>query len=263
MHLIDTHSHLYANEFEGDRPELIRLAKDAGILSVLLPNEDAGSIEAIDRLCEQEPEFAFPMMGLHPSSVDEGYIKALNSIETALTRRKYYAIGEIGIDLYWDKRFFKEQKAVFEEQLRWSIDLKLPVSIHSRDSFDEILDSIYNVGANQLKGVFHCFGGTTAQWDEIAKLGTFYVGIGGIVTYKNSRLPETLQHIPLERVVLETDAPYLSPVPYRGKRNEPAYLTETAKKVAGCYQKPVGIVAELTSRNASRLFGLPSYPADN
>ena len=254
MQLIDTHSHLYAKEFDDDRPDVIRLAKVAGIRSVFVPNEDLGSIDAINRLCDQEPDFAYPMMGLHPTSVNENYIHELNGIEKALTRRKYDAIGEIGIDLYWDKRFFKEQKTVFEEQLRWSIDLQLPVSIHSRDAFDEILDSIYNVGANRLKGVFHCFGGTTEQWNEISKLTSFFIGIGGVVTFKNSRLPETLKNVPIERIVLETDAPYLAPVPYRSKRNEPAFLMETAKKVAECYQLTTEKIAAQTCKNASDLF---------
>jgi len=256
MQLIDTHSHLYASTFDDDRSDVIRSAKSFGVQAVLLPNEDSGSISAINQLCVQEPGFAYPMMGLHPTSVNEDYIKELNRIEAALIQSKYYAIGEIGIDLYWDKRFLKEQKKVFEEQLRWSIDLNLPVAIHSRDSFDEILDSIYNVGANRLKGVFHCFGGVLEQWVEISKLGNFFVGIGGIITYKNSILHDTLKNVPIERVVLETDAPYLAPVPYRGKRNEPAYLIETAKKVAECYRTSVETIALQTGNNATVLFGI-------
>jgi len=252
--LIDTHSHLYDSAFDADRTEVIRSAKAAGIQAVLLPNEDAGTIDAVNRLCDYEPDFTFPMMGLHPTSVNEGYVNELNRIEKALSQRKYYAIGETGIDLYWDKRFIKEQKEAFEEQLRWSIDLQLPVSIHSRDSFNEILDSIYRVGASRLKGVFHCFGGSTEQWNEISKLAAFYVGIGGVITYKNNKLKDTLPHIPIEKVVLETDAPYLAPVPYRGKRNEPAYLIETAKKVAECYQTPIETIATQTAHNASALF---------
>ena len=256
MRLIDTHSHLYASAFDDDRPDVIQSSKAVGIQAVLLPNEDSGSIEALNRLCDREPEFAFPMMGLHPTSVKENYVQELNRIEAALIQRKYYAIGETGIDLYWDKRFFKEQKTAFEAQLRWSIDLQLPVAIHSRDSFNEILDSIYNVGANRLKGVFHCFGGVMEQWDEISKLTTFFVGIGGIITYKNNNLKNMLTHIPVERIVLETDAPFLAPVPYRGKRNEPAYLIETAKKVAECYQTPIATIATQTAHNASALFGI-------
>ena len=263
MHLIDTHSHLYAKEFDDDRPDVIRSAKAAGVQAILLANEDAGSIDAINRLCDMAQDFAFPMMGLHPTSVKEGYLNEMRLIETALTRRKYVAIGEIGIDLYWDKRYLKEQKAVFEEQLRWSIDLQLPVAIHSRDSLYEILDSIHKTGVDRLKGVFHCFGGSKEQWREIAGLSTFMIGIGGIVTYKNCRLCETLKHVPVEKIVLETDAPYLTPVPYRGKRNEPAYLVETAKKVAEIYQKTTETIANLTFDNAVQLFRIPSQNADN
>ena len=257
MHLIDTHSHLYAKEFDHDRSEVIRLAKTVGIQSVLLPNEDASSISAVNQLCDQEPDFAFPMMGLHPTSVKENYVKELEAIEAALNRRSYYAIGEIGIDLYWDKQFYREQTIVFEEQLRWSIDLQLPVSIHMRNSFDEVLDSIYKVGANRLKGVFHCFGGTVEQWNEIAKLTSFYAGIGGIVTYKNSCIVDTLKQLSVERIVLETDSPYLAPVPFRGKRNEPAYLFETAKKVAECYGITTEKLGRITCQNTANLFAIP------
>ena len=257
MLLIDTHSHLYATEFDMDRPEIIRSAKAAGVCAVLLPNEDTRSINAILRLCDKEPDFAFPMMGLHPTSVNEDYVKELNRIEAALKQRSYVAIGEIGIDLYWDKRFIREQKTVFEEQLRWSIDLQLPVSIHMRHSFHEVLDSIFHVGANRLKGVFHCFGGTAEQWFEIAKIPTFLVGIGGVVTYKNSRLPDTLIHIPTDRIVLETDAPYLAPVPFRGKRNEPSYLIETAKKTAESCQITIEMLAESVNKNVFELFKIP------
>ncbi|MDR3250801.1 MAG: TatD family hydrolase [Tannerella sp.] len=254
MNIIDTHTHIYSKEFDADRTEVIQRAKEAGVRAVLLPNEDSGSIEIIDRLSCDYPDFAFPMIGLHPTSVDDGYISEIGKIEASLLKRRYYAIGEIGIDLYWDKSRLKEQKTVFEEQLRWSIDMQLPVVIHSRDSFDEVLDSIYNVGAERLKGVFHCFGGTPDEWTKIAKLSNFAVGIGGVVTYKNNVAIETLGQIPLERVVLETDAPYLSPVPYRGKRNEPKYIVEVAKKLAEKYEIPIKDVANQTFQNALKLF---------
>ena len=263
MQLIDTHSHLYAKEFDGDRPEAIRAAQAAGVRAVLLPNEDAGSIDAIHELCEQEPDFAFPMMGLHPSSVDANYIRELGKIEKALAKRKYYAIGEIGIDLYWDIHYYNEQMTVFEEQLRWALALQLPVAIHTRNSFNQTLESIYNTGANRLKGVFHCFGGTVEQWHEISKLTSFRAGIGGIVTYKNNVLAGTLQHIPVERIVLETDSPYLAPVPFRGKRNEPGYLIETAKKTAECYGVTTEKLALKTFQNSLDLFNLPVKTAES
>lgn len=256
MKIIDTHTHIYAEAFDADRAEIIRSAKSVGVRSVLLPNEDAKSIRAIGQLCDDEPDFAYPMMGLHPGNVDGQYAKELRTIEAALTKRTYYAIGEIGIDLYWDKKFIREQKAAFEEQLRWSIDMQLPVAIHMRDSFDEVLDSIHKVGAGQLRGVFHCFGGTVEHWKEIAGLGTFYVGIGGIITFKNNLLQETIKQIPMEKIVLETDAPYLAPIPYRGKRNEPGYIIETIKKVAACYEATTEEIARSTYQNALSLFNI-------
>jgi TatD DNase family protein len=263
MKIIDTHTHIYSSEFDNDRPAIIDSAKKAGVKAVLLPNEDSGSIESVNKLCEEDPDFAFPMMGLHPTSVQKDYINALQSIEKALAKRKYYAIGEIGIDLYWDKTYLKEQKFVFEEQLRWSIDLQLPVAIHTRESLDEALDIIYNVGADRLKGVFHCFGGTTDEWNKISGLSTFYIGIGGVVTFKNNELKETLKHIPVERILLETDAPYLAPVPYRGKRNEPAYIIETAKKVAECYKMTVEDIAKYTFQSSLDLFNIPINHIDH
>lgn len=262
MNIIDTHTHIYSKDFDADRAEIIRTSKAAGIKSVLLPNEDSGSIDAINKLCDEEPDFAYPMMGLHPTNVDNDYINELRKIESALTKRKYYAIGEIGIDLYWDKSFLKEQKIIFEEQLRWSIDMQLPVAIHMRNSFDEVLDSIHKVETEYLKGVFHCFGGTVEEWNEISKLSSFYVGIGGIITFKNNILNNTIKNIPIERILLETDAPYLAPVPYRGKRNEPGYIIETARKVAECYNTTIEEIAKSTYQNALNLFNIPTKNVD-
>ena len=256
MKIIDTHTHIYSKEFDTDRNEMIGRAKAAGIEAVLLPNEDSASIEYISRLCDEKPDFAFPMIGLHPTCVDDNFLKEMKVLEKAIDKRKYYAIGEIGIDLYWDKSYFNEQVDAFEEQLRWSIDMRLPVAIHTRNSFNEVLDSIYKVGADKLKGVFHCFGGTSEEWDEISKLTGFYVGIGGVVTYNNNKIKETIKEIPIERIVLETDAPYLAPVPYRGKRNEPSYILEVAKKVAECYKIPLEDCANYSFQNALKLFNI-------
>ena len=256
MKIIDTHTHIYSKEFDSDRADIISISKKAGIKAILLPNENSQSIEPINRLCNEEPEFAFPMIGLHPTCVNNNYVNEMKLIEKALNNRKYCAIGEIGIDLYWDKSYFEEQKYVFEEQLRWSIDMNLPVSVHTRNSFNEILDSIYKVGPANLKGVFHCFNGTIDEWNEISKLQTFYVGIGGTVTYKNNKLADILMNIPIEKIVLETDAPYLPPVPYRGKRNEPSYIIETAKKIAECYKVKTDDVSNYTYINSLRLFNI-------
>ncbi|MDR3267340.1 MAG: TatD family hydrolase [Tannerella sp.] len=254
MQIIDTHSHIYSEEFDSDRVEVIKRAKLLGIEAVFLPNEDSSSIEALLKTCDEYPDFAFPMTGLHPTSVKDNYISELQTIERTLSHRKVYAVGEIGIDLYWDKTFVNQQITAFEEQLRWSMDLELPVAIHTRNSFYEALESIYRVGAERLKGVFHCFGGGLSEWNEIARLPRFYVGIGGVITFKNSGLPDVLPHVPIERILLETDAPYLAPVPYRGKRNEPAYIVEVAKKVAECYKVTVAEVVNVTTENVKRLF---------
>ncbi|MDR3308343.1 MAG: TatD family hydrolase [Tannerella sp.] len=256
MQIIDSHTHIYSAEFDSDRREVIARAHAAGICAVMLPNEDVGSIEAISRVCDSEPDFAFPMMGLHPTSVNVGYLKELRQIEAALAKRRYYAIGEIGMDLYWDKTYRREQQDAFETQLHWSAELQIPVSIHTREAFDEVIESIYKAGAERLRGVFHCFTGAVAQWAEIEKLSSFYVGIGGVATFKNSVLVETMRHIPLHRVVVETDAPYLAPVPFRGKRNEPSYVIETIKKLAEWYKIDPEMVAEQTFNNSLRLFNI-------
>ena len=263
MKIIDTHTHIYSKEFDNDRPQVIQRAKRAGIIAVLLPNEDSGSIEPIKNLCEEEPGFAYPMIGLHPTCVNSSYIQEIKQIETALSKYKYYAIGEIGIDLYWDKSYLKEQKTVFEEQLQWSIDMQLPVSVHMRNSLDEVLNSINKVGAEKLKGVFHCFGGTINEWNEISKFKNFYVGIGGIITFKNNILNETLISIPIERVVPETDAPYLAPTPYRGKRNEPAYIIEVIKKIAECYKITTEEASNYFHKNVFDLFNIPTNNIDD
>lgn len=256
MKIIDTHTHIYLKEFDEDRSQVIRKAKESGIEAVLLPNIDASTIVPLLQLCDAEPGFAFPMMGLHPTSVDGAYASQLKAIESALAQRSYCAIGEIGIDLYWDKSHLKEQKTVFEEQLRWSIDLRLPVAIHTRDAFAEVFDSIHKVGASRLKGVFHCFDGTQADLDAIRQLNGFKIGINGIFTFKKSPLPEIIKQAPTEMLLLETDAPYLAPSPHRGKRNEPLFLWETAKKLASVLEISVENAVMCTKKNTLELFDI-------
>jgi TatD DNase family protein len=241
-------------EFDADRGDVIRSARTAGIECILLPNIDLSSINRMHTLCDLFPDFAYPMMGLHPTSVTKNYPAILHKMEYLLHQRNYCAIGEIGIDLYWDKTYLKEQKVAFEEQLQWSIDLDLPVAIHTRDAFPEVFDSIYKVGKDKIKGVFHSFSGKEAHLKEIKKLGNFKLGIGGVVTYKNARLPETLVHADIEQIVLETDAPFLSPVPYRGKRNEPFYIRETALKIASVYTLSLEETIDITRKNTHELF---------
>jgi TatD DNase family protein len=256
MKIIDTHTHIYLEAFDGDRRQTIRAAKESGVAAVLLPNIDASTISPLLQLCDAESGFAFPMMGLHPTSVDHTYVSQLKTVESALAQRNYCGIGEIGIDMYWDKSRLKEQKTVFEEQLRWSIDLALPVAIHTREAFAEIFDSIHKVGANRLKGVFHCFDGTQADLDEIRQLNGFKIGINGILTFKKSHLPEIIGCTPIEMLLLETDAPYLAPSPHRGKRNEPLFLWETAKKLASILETSLENIAACTKKNSLELFNI-------
>lgn len=254
MELIDTHCHIYAEEFDADREVLTEEAKASGIGRLLLPNIDLESIAAMHAFCDTHPGFAYPMMGLHPTSVGREYATALAQIESWLPKRPYCAIGEIGMDLYWDKSFLKEQKEVFEEQLRWSIDLDLPVAIHTRDAFPEVFDSLHKVGVERLKGVFHCFTGTPEELEEILSMKRFKIGIGGGITFKKSVLAETIASTPLSAILLETDAPYLAPAPYRGKRNCPTYIWETARKVAGTFGIPLEEIVRITRENALELF---------
>lgn len=254
MKLIDTHSHLYLEEFDPTQEALVNAALTSGIDTLLLPNVDLTTIDRMLNLCDRFPDFAYPMMGLHPTSVDEHYANVLKQTESYLGKRSYCGIGEIGIDLYWDKTYLKEQIIVFEEQLKWSIDLDLPVAIHTRDAYPEVLESINKVGADKLKGVFHSFTGTNTDLEEIKKLKNFKLGINGVITFKNSKLSETILFTDINSIVLETDAPYLAPVPYRGKRNEPVYIWETAAKVADTYGLTLDKTVEITRKNALDLF---------
>ena len=254
MKIIDTHTHVYLEEFDLERTKVIQRAMQSGIMAILLPNVDVSTVLPLFELCDQYPEFAFPMMGLHPTSVNSSYAIQLKQIEKMLLRRPYCGIGEIGIDLYWSRQFLEEQKEVFEEQLRWSISMQLPVSIHTRNAYNEVFDSIHKVGNDSLRGVFHCFSGTANDLEEIKRLSGFKIGIDGNITYKNSHLIEILQQAPLDLLLLETDAPYLAPVPYRGKRNEPSYLWETAQKLAEIYKIRLTEVAGQIRKNTFELF---------
>lgn len=254
MQLIDTHSHLYLEEFDSDQDALISVAKASGIEMLLLPNVDIETIDRMHTLCNKHPEFTCPMMGLHPTSVKANYTQDLRTIESWLNKRNYCGIGEIGIDLYWDKTYIKEQKVVFEEQLRWSIDLNLPVAIHTRDAFPEVFDSLYKIGPEKLSGVFHSFTGDEKDLEEIKNFPKFKIGINGVITFKNSKLSDVIKQTDINHIVLETDAPYLSPVPYRGKRNEPIYIWKTAEKIAQTYNLTLEETVNTTKKNALKLF---------
>ncbi len=255
MVLTDTHTHLYYETDGTKRAELIQRCNNNSITRLFLPNVDAGSVPQVFELTAAYPANCFPMLGLHPCSVKANWEEELNTIMNAHGDHKIYAIGEIGIDLYWDKTFLTEQILAFKKQIAWAKSLKLPIVIHCRDAFDEVYNVLLEEQSDDLRGIFHCFGGTLEQAEKVIALG-FYLGIGGIITYKNAGLDKILPQIDLKHIVLETDSPYLTPVPYRGKPNESSYLIYVAQKVAELYQKPIETVAEITTANSIQVFGV-------
>jgi TatD DNase family protein len=257
MHFIDTHTHLFSESFHEDRTEVVMRAINAGVQTLLLPNIDLESIEPMHELAAQFPNHCYPMMGLHPGSVGSDWKNSLEIIKSHLfSDRTYCAVGEIGMDLYWDKTFVNEQKEVFHQQVEWAKELKLPIVIHAREAFDEIFEVLDGLNDDRLTGVFHCFTGTLEQAQRALDYGNFKLGIGGVLTYKKSGLDEVLAHLPLDCMILETDSPYLPPVPHRGKRNESAYLLHVAERLAEVKNMTLKQVEEVTSQNARSLFHL-------
>jgi TatD DNase family protein len=252
--IIDTHTHLYATEFDADRKTLIGKAIANGVKKFYLPNIDSTSIDGMLMLEKEFPENCFPMMGLHPCSVNDTVENELAVVKEWLGKRKFSGIGETGIDLYWDKTFFGQQQLAFTTQIQWALDYNYPIVIHCREAFDEIYEIL--ISFKKLpKAIFHCFSGNAEQAEKIIALRNFKLGIGGVVTFKNSGLDKVVEQIDLEHLVLETDAPYLAPVPFRGKRNEPSYILEVAKKVAEIKSASIDEVADITSKNAAFIFG--------
>lgn len=254
MQLIDTHTHLYLPEFDADRREMIDRAKASGVERFYLPNIDRASVEP---MLQMEKDFAgtcFAMMGLHPCSVGDGWEHELKWMEQLLQERSFAGIGEVGLDYYWDKTHVAAQREAFSRQIEWAKEWQLPMIIHSRESLEDCIQIVGERQDGRLKGVFHCFGGSADDAKRIGDLG-FFVGIGGVLTYKKSGLSETIRTVDRKMVVLETDAPYLSPVPFRGKRNEPAYLKEIVKMLAGCWEMTAEEAAQITTANALKLFG--------
>lgn len=252
--LVDTHAHLYAKRFDQDREAMLQRAFDAGVEAIYLPNIDGGSIEAMLALEAAYPQQCFAMMGLHPCSVDADYESALALVREWLDRRDFCAVGEIGIDLYWDKTFLRQQQEAFLTQVTWAMERELPVVIHSRESIDLIIELLQEVRDERLRGIFHCFTGDERQARAAIDLG-FYLGIGGVLTFKNSGLDRVLASVDLAHLVLETDAPYLAPAPYRGKRNESAYVRLVAERLATVKELSPEEVAYRTTRNAYAVFG--------
>lgn len=254
--MIDTHSHIYEPEFNADRNEVIIRAKQAGVEYILLPNINAESIEQMLDLYYQYPNYCFPMLGLHPEDIEEDYRQVLADMEKLLEApdHPYIAVGEVGLDFYWDKTKVKEQEETFRTQIEWAIKYDLPLSIHARNAHRQLVAILSDYREEHISGVFHCFGGTKEEALELLQFPSFMLGIGGVVTYKNSKLPETLTAVPLERIVLETDAPYLTPVPYRGKRNESAYVAEVLRKIALIYNVSEQEADCVTTSNAKLIF---------
>lgn len=258
--LIDTHSHLFLNEFSEDLPQVMERAKDAGVSYIFMPNIDSTTIEPLLAVCAAYPDFCYPMIGLHPTSVNETYEQELAVVREQLESPEHYiAIGEIGLDLYWDKTFLKEQLLAFEKQIEWALEYHLPIVIHSRDASEYIYKVMEPYKKTPLAGIFHSFTGTLEEAEKMLDFENFMLGINGVVTFKKSTLPMILQSVPLERIVLETDSPYLTPVPNRGKRNESANVKDTLSKVAEIYQMPLEYISQVTSENALKVFGIGKY----
>lgn len=251
--MIDTHSHLYSEEFNEDIEDVLQISKVAGISRVYLPAIDSHSHDAMLTLADAHPDYCIPMMGLHPCYVDAGFQKELDIVKDWIAKRPFAAIGEIGLDFYHSMEFKSEQERAFQIQIEWAIEKDLPIVIHSRNSMDECIKMIALHGKGKARGIFHCFGGDERQAKKVIELG-FYLGIGGVVTYKNAGLAKIVEQVALDHLVLETDAPYLSPVPFRGKRNESSYLVYVTQKISELKGVSVEEVDALTTANAKKIF---------
>tara|TARA_B100000902_G_scaffold287064_1_gene273204 strand:- start:189 stop:962 length:774 start_codon:yes stop_codon:yes gene_type:complete len=255
MKFIDTHSHLYSEKFKDDRSDVIANAIAIGVETILLPNISSKYTNKMLALCSKFPNNCYPMMGLHPCDVtEENYEKEIAHIEKELETRNYIGVGEIGLDLYWEKTSLEIQKKAFIYQIKLAKKYRLPVAIHVRDSFNEAIEIIEKLNDTNLSGVFHCFTGNIQDAMRITDLGGFYLGIGGVLTFKNSGLDETIKKIDLKHLILETDSPYLAPTPHRGKRNESKYIIDIAKKLAEVHNISINQIAKITTKNAKKLF---------
>ena len=253
--ITDTHTHLYSEQFDQDRDAMIQRAKDAGVQRFFIPAIDSSYTQRMFSLKENYPSDVFLMMGLHPTSVKENFKSELQHVKDWIDKKSFVAIGEIGIDLYWDKSFLAEQQEAFKLQIQWAKQKNLPIVIHCRDAFDEIFEILELEKATNLRGIFHCFTGTLEQ----AKKAISYnmkLGIGGVATFKNGKIDTFLSQIPLQNIVLETDAPYLSPVPFRGKRNESSYITYVVEKLAAIYEVSFNDITKITTKNSKEVFGI-------
>ena len=259
--MIDTHCHIYGPEYDQDRANVVLRAQQAGVEYILLPNINEATVAPMLNLCRSYPGYCFPMLGLHPEDVMDDYRQVLMRMENLLKDEghPYVAVGEVGLDFYWDASRMEQQVDAFSRQIEWAVRYKLPLMIHSRSAHAQLLQTLRQYASENLTGVFHCFGGTTDEAQELLSFDGFVLGIGGVSTFRKSPLPEVLSHIPLQRIVLETDAPYLAPVPYRGKRNEPAYIVEVVSKLAGIYNVSPQEVENVTNANVGRIFPRTKY----
>lgn len=255
MIFTDTHTHLYSEEFDQDRNEMIQRAIEAGVSRFFVPSIDSNYTQKMYELEKEFPENIFLMMGLHPTYVKENYLEELVHVETELSKRKFQAIGEIGIDLFWDKTFLKQQQHAFQHQIQLAKKYNLGINIHCRDAFDETFEVLESEKAADLFGIFHCFTGDLVQAEKAVSLG-MKLGIGGVATFKNGKIDQFLNQIDIKHIVLETDSPYLAPVPYRGKRNESSYVTLVAQKLAEIYNLSIEEIAQITTENSKAVFGI-------
>ena len=259
MRLVDSHSHLFLEEFDEDLPQVVERARQAGVSHIFMPNIDSTTIAPLLRVCEEYPGYCFPMIGLHPTSVNDNYEAELSVVKQQLLSNEHYvAVGEIGMDLYWDKTYEKQQRKALDVQLSLALEHDLPVVILCREAFEEIFQVLEPYKNTHLRGIWHCFTGTKEEARRALAFSNFLLGINGVVTFKKSALPEVLRDIPLDRMVLETDAPYLAPVPHRGQRNETAFVKDTLLKLADILGEQPEYVAETTSANALKMFGRES-----
>ncbi|MFN8336288.1 MAG: TatD family hydrolase [Cyclobacteriaceae bacterium] len=250
---IDTHAHIFAKEFDADRDDMMQRAQDVEIGKIFMPNIDHTTIDSMLELEQKYPAVCYPMMGLHPCHVKKDFEKELYIVESWLNKRKFSAVGEMGTDLYWDKTFWDQQVEAFTIQVGFAKKHSIPIVVHCRESIDQTLELVEKLQDGKLKGVFHCFTGSKEQAEKLVKLG-FYAGIGGVATFKKGGMENVLPHVPLDRIVLETDSPYLAPTPHRGKRNEPAYIPLIAQRVAELKNTNLADVQKATTQNALTLF---------
>jgi TatD DNase family protein len=257
MNFVDTHTHLYLDEFKNDIDQVVKNAIECGVAKLLLPNIDSSTSDSMLNLCKNYPENCFPMMGIHPCSVKKDSIESeVQHIEKILSENKFIAIGEIGIDLYWDKTSLELQKEIFIHQIELAIKYELPIVIHVREAFNEAIQIVEKLNCDKLSGVFHCFTGNEDDANRIIALENFYLGVGGVLTFKNSGLDKVMKTIPLNKILLETDSPYLAPTPFRGKRNESKYLVNIAAKLAQIKDVEISKIKDFTTFNANKLFNI-------